>query len=172
MSDALRDLGEMIAAAQADAVLRFKVLHGELTIESTKGGLRNLVVHLRDNAACAFTTLIDITAVISIQCPAVTGGEGTQALRQPGPICEIDIAVAIAVTEGVRRHIGNGVNLRRTLTGAKDAVENVERRAKADEIKPGQSSRLSSSRIDGPADVKCVTATRTCSYADLKGIVR
>ena len=63
MSDALRDLGEMIAAAQPDCVLGSDVAHGELTVTAAVGGLRTLVVHLRDNAACAFTTLIDITAV-------------------------------------------------------------------------------------------------------------
>ena len=63
MDEALRDLGEMVAAAQADAVLGHSVSHGELTVTSTVSGLRVLVTHLRDNAACAFTTLIDITAV-------------------------------------------------------------------------------------------------------------
>lgn len=63
MSEALAELGEMIAAAQADAVADHTVTHGELTITSTVTGLRLLVVHLRDNAACAFTTMIDITAV-------------------------------------------------------------------------------------------------------------
>jgi len=63
MSEALAELGEMIAAAQADAVAGHTVTHGELTITSTVTGLRLLVVHLRDNAACAFTTMIDITAV-------------------------------------------------------------------------------------------------------------
>ncbi len=53
----------MIAAAQADAVLETRVAVGELTLIATVAGLRRLVTHLRDNAACAFTTLIDITAV-------------------------------------------------------------------------------------------------------------
>ena len=63
MSEALSELGEMIAAAQADQVVGHSVAHGELTIIATSAGLRLLVTHLRDNAACAFTTLIDITAV-------------------------------------------------------------------------------------------------------------
>ena len=63
MSDALRDLGDIIATAQPDAVLGFNVAHNELTIWATVRGLRTLVTYLRDNAACAFTTLIDITAV-------------------------------------------------------------------------------------------------------------
>ena len=63
MADPLEELGEMIAAAQADAVLGTRVALGELTLLATVAGLRRLVTHLRDNAACAFTTLIDITAV-------------------------------------------------------------------------------------------------------------
>lgn len=64
MSDeALQELGEMIAAAQPDAVLEVRVAVGELTLIATLAGLRRLVTHLRDNAACAFTTLIDVTAV-------------------------------------------------------------------------------------------------------------
>ena len=63
MSDALRDLGEMISTAQPDAVLDSNVAHGELTLKAALPGLRALITYLRDNAACAFTTLIDITAV-------------------------------------------------------------------------------------------------------------
>ena len=63
MSDALLELGEMIAMAQPDAVREHGVAHGELTITATIGGLRGLIGHLRDNTACAFTTMIDITAV-------------------------------------------------------------------------------------------------------------
>ena len=61
--EALQELGDMIAAAQADAVMETRVAHGELTLIATVNGLRRLVTHLRDNAACAFTTLIDITAI-------------------------------------------------------------------------------------------------------------
>ena len=63
MSDALQELGEMISIAQEDAVLGYEVVNGELTLIASVSGLRGLVTHLRDNAACAFTTLIDITAV-------------------------------------------------------------------------------------------------------------
>jgi NADH-quinone oxidoreductase subunit C len=63
MSEALLELGEMIAMAQSDAVLGHHVTHGELTVTATPSGLRALVGYLRDNAACAFTTMIDITAV-------------------------------------------------------------------------------------------------------------
>lgn len=63
MADALDELGEMIAAAQADVVLGYHVAVDELTVRATVSGMRRLVSYLRDNAACAFTTLIDITAV-------------------------------------------------------------------------------------------------------------
>ncbi|MFK7941337.1 MAG: NADH-quinone oxidoreductase subunit C [Paracoccaceae bacterium] len=63
MDEALHELGEMIALAQPEAVLGHDVAHGELTIQASVSGLRGLVTHLRDNAACAFTTMIDITAV-------------------------------------------------------------------------------------------------------------
>lgn len=63
MTDALAELGEMISTAQSDAVLGHAVSHGELTLHCSVSGLRLLVTHLRDNAACAFTTMLDITAV-------------------------------------------------------------------------------------------------------------
>ena len=63
MSEALQELGELIALSQADTVLSHRVTNGELTVTATVSGLRLLVTHLRDNAACAFTTLVDITAV-------------------------------------------------------------------------------------------------------------
>ena len=63
MSEALMELGEMVALAQEDAIVGQEVRHGELTLTAAVSGLRGLVTYLRDNAACAFTTLIDITAV-------------------------------------------------------------------------------------------------------------
>ena len=63
MADALDELGEMIAAAQADTVLGHSVALDELTVRATVTGIRRLCTYLRDNAACAFTTLIDITAI-------------------------------------------------------------------------------------------------------------
>ena len=63
MSDALNELGEMITLSHPDSVVGHTVTHGELTITATVSGLRVLVTHLRDNAACSFTTLVDITAI-------------------------------------------------------------------------------------------------------------
>jgi NADH-quinone oxidoreductase subunit C len=61
--EALHELGEMIAAAQADTVLETRVAYGELTLIATVTGIRRLATYLRDNAACAFTTLIYVTAI-------------------------------------------------------------------------------------------------------------
>jgi NADH-quinone oxidoreductase subunit C len=63
MDEQLAELGEMIAAARADEVDEWAVRNGELTLLGAAPGLRSLVAYLRDNAACAFTTLVDITAV-------------------------------------------------------------------------------------------------------------
>jgi len=63
MDEALTELGEMIAVARADEVDRYEIAHDELTVLVMAGGLKNLLAYLRDNAATAFTTLIDITAV-------------------------------------------------------------------------------------------------------------
>jgi len=63
MSDALEELGEMIALARPGAVLGHAVAHGELTLTASIDGLKVLLMHLHDNGACAFTTLIDITVV-------------------------------------------------------------------------------------------------------------
>ena len=62
-SDMLRELGEIIAAAHPDAVTSSRVTNGELTLGVTPAGLRGLVGYLSDNAACRFTTLVDVTAV-------------------------------------------------------------------------------------------------------------
>ncbi|MEL6481543.1 MAG: NADH-quinone oxidoreductase subunit C [Pseudomonadota bacterium] len=63
VQESLDELGEMIALAQADGVVSHEVAGGELTIHATRAGLPALVGHLRDNAACAFTTLVDITGI-------------------------------------------------------------------------------------------------------------
>ncbi len=64
MSDALAELGEIIAAAQPEAVVSHQVNPmGELTLTAAPAGIRGLAAYLRDNTACAFTTLLDITGI-------------------------------------------------------------------------------------------------------------
>lgn len=63
MDEALAETGDLIAANRPDEVDGWAVAHGELTMTTTLSGLHNLVQYLAENAACGFTTLIDITAV-------------------------------------------------------------------------------------------------------------
>jgi len=63
MSEALAELAEIVATARSDEVDATEVVHGELTVTAAAAGLHSLVAYLRDNPACAFTTLIDVTAV-------------------------------------------------------------------------------------------------------------
>ena len=63
MSEVLEELAEMIRAARPEEVDTAEVRHGELTLTASVAGLHPLILHLRDNPACAFTTLVDITAI-------------------------------------------------------------------------------------------------------------
>ncbi len=63
MSEALKSLGEHIASAQDTAVTGWSVAFGELTIEIHRDRVLEVIRFLRDDAACRFTTLIDICGV-------------------------------------------------------------------------------------------------------------
>ncbi|WP_309664786.1 NADH-quinone oxidoreductase subunit C [Tabrizicola sp.] len=63
MSEALTELGAIIALKQPDAVLASDVTHGELTLTVALQYLEGLVEFLRDDASCRFTSLVDITAI-------------------------------------------------------------------------------------------------------------
>jgi NADH-quinone oxidoreductase subunit C len=63
MSDELRELGEHIEAATPDAVFGAGVAGGELCVRCAPEGVVGLLKFLRDDSACQFTVLIDITAV-------------------------------------------------------------------------------------------------------------
>ena len=63
MSEALTELGTIIALKRPDAVLAQSVTHGELTLTVALQHLQPLVEFLRDDAACRFTSLVDITAI-------------------------------------------------------------------------------------------------------------
>jgi len=60
---ALRDLGEQIAAALGAAVAHQEVLHGELMLTTTRDQLLRVLGHLRDDHNCLFKILVDVTAV-------------------------------------------------------------------------------------------------------------
>jgi NADH-quinone oxidoreductase subunit C len=63
MSEALTELGAIIALKRPDAVLASHVTHGELTLTVALQYLEGLVEFLRDDASCRFTSLVDITAI-------------------------------------------------------------------------------------------------------------
>ena len=63
MSEALLELGAMIALKRADAVQSTAVAFGELTVTANLAHLKDLVEFLRDDTSCRFSTLVDITAV-------------------------------------------------------------------------------------------------------------
>jgi NADH-quinone oxidoreductase subunit C len=63
MSDALNELGALIEAKRPDCVLSWAVAHGELTLNVTHAGLVQMVEFLKQDSACRFSTLVDITAV-------------------------------------------------------------------------------------------------------------
>ena len=63
MSEALRELGEVVEAAKPGEVSGSMIANDELSLETTPGGLIELLKYLRDNAACQFTTLVDICGV-------------------------------------------------------------------------------------------------------------
>ena len=63
MSEALRELDEVIRAAKPALVDGSDVAVGELSVATTPAGIIELLTFLRDNAACQFTTLVDICGV-------------------------------------------------------------------------------------------------------------
>ena len=63
MSEALQELGAMIALKQAEAVQSSDVAYGELTLVANLANLQDLIEFLRDDANCRFSSLVDITAV-------------------------------------------------------------------------------------------------------------
>jgi NADH-quinone oxidoreductase subunit C len=70
MSEALRELAALIELKQPEAVHSSTVAFGELTLVVDLAHLEALVEFLRDDAACRFSTLVDITAVDHPERPA------------------------------------------------------------------------------------------------------
>jgi NADH-quinone oxidoreductase subunit C len=62
MDEALKTLGETIAAALPGVVTRAYVEFGELNIVAEASRIVDVLTHLRDDAACRFVCFIDITA--------------------------------------------------------------------------------------------------------------
>lgn len=63
MTQALRDLGEYVAAQQPEAVTRHEVAYGELMLWTTRGSVVRLLNFLRDDSNCLFKLLVDICGV-------------------------------------------------------------------------------------------------------------
>jgi NADH-quinone oxidoreductase subunit C len=63
MSEALQSLGEHIAGQQETAVKSWSVEHGELSVVIHNDRIVDMLRFLRDDAACRFTSLIDICGV-------------------------------------------------------------------------------------------------------------
>jgi len=63
MTQALIDLGEYIAAAAPNDVLKTEVAHGELMVWARREALVKLLTFLRDDQHTHFKQLVDITAV-------------------------------------------------------------------------------------------------------------
>ncbi len=63
MSDALNELSAHISMKQSAAVVGASVTHGELTIEVLPSLIVGFVDFLKNDSACRFSTLIDITAI-------------------------------------------------------------------------------------------------------------
>ncbi len=68
--DALRDIGELVAARMGDAVISTEMAFGELNLTVTAAHIVDLVDFLRSDPNCKFSTLVDITAVDYPQRPA------------------------------------------------------------------------------------------------------
>jgi NADH-quinone oxidoreductase subunit C len=62
MDDGLKTLGEALAAALPGAVQRCYVDYGELNVVAEASRILEVLTHLRDDPACLFICIIDITA--------------------------------------------------------------------------------------------------------------
>ncbi len=70
MSEALNELAEIIAAKRGQAVAGWAVAFGELAVEVRLAGMVEFAEFLKSDAACRFSTLVDITAVDHPSRPA------------------------------------------------------------------------------------------------------
>lgn len=62
-NEQLNELAGLIALKRPDAVLSSEVAFGELTVTTALSELEDLIEFLRDDNACRFSSLVDITAV-------------------------------------------------------------------------------------------------------------
>ena len=60
MEDALRDLGDIIAAQLPQDIIGFEVDRGELSVQASAPSIVRVLTHLRDDSQCQFTMLADV----------------------------------------------------------------------------------------------------------------
>lgn len=63
LDEALDELGQHLAARLGDAVIGREITHGELTLTVQPQRILSVVEFLKADPTCAFSTLVDITAV-------------------------------------------------------------------------------------------------------------
>ncbi|WP_294608207.1 NADH-quinone oxidoreductase subunit C [uncultured Roseovarius sp.] len=63
MTNALKELGGYIELKRGDCVLGWEIAHGELNVDVALSNVTGLVEFLKTDQNCAFSTLVDITAV-------------------------------------------------------------------------------------------------------------
>jgi NADH-quinone oxidoreductase subunit C len=63
MDDKLNELGGALAGAQPQAIERWHVARGELTLYAARDQIANVLRYLRDDPRCLFTQLLDICGV-------------------------------------------------------------------------------------------------------------
>ena len=63
MSEHLNELGGALAGAQPQAIERWNVTRGELTLYAARDQIANVLRYLRDDPRCLFTQLLDICGV-------------------------------------------------------------------------------------------------------------
>mgnify|MGYP005985598801 CR=1 FL=1 len=63
MTEALTELGQHLEMKRKDCVMSWEVAHGELTMTIAPSNLVGFVEFLKTDAACRFSSLVDITAV-------------------------------------------------------------------------------------------------------------
>ena len=63
MTEALNELGTYLETKRPDCVLEWDVTHGELNVDVAPANITGFVEFLRNESACKFSSLVDITAV-------------------------------------------------------------------------------------------------------------
>ncbi|MCI4661861.1 MAG: NADH-quinone oxidoreductase subunit C [Neomegalonema sp.] len=63
LGQGLHDLAEIIETALGDAFVSAQVVHDELTVHVARSQIATAIETLRENSACQFTSLIDLTGV-------------------------------------------------------------------------------------------------------------